>query len=233
MTNLLKPGIAIDKTGPATATAGDLLTYQLVVTNTGNTEFDEGMVVLGDALCQAPPALLSKNGDATPAVFSPGENWTYSCQVQTLAGQQRVDNTGTVTGTDKGAHKVSAEDTASTTLTQPAAAALPETPIMNVPGTSRLRGTVGCATAQYATASVSGKRIKSVTYTVNGKKVRTITKPVKGSYSLHLKVRDLKYGAYKITARVVYVTASGTKAKTLRLQFSRCRPAIVRPKFTG
>ena len=33
---------------------------------------------------------------------------------------------------------------------------------------------------------------------------------------MRLKVRDLKYGAYKVTARVVFATASGTKAKTLQ-----------------
>ena len=129
VTNLLKPGVSIDKTGPATATAGELITYNLAVTNTGNTVFDEGMVVLSDALCQAPPALVSKNGDNTPATLSPGETWTYSCQVQTAAGQQRVDNTGSVTGTDHGGRKASATDTAVTTLSQPAAATLPETPM--------------------------------------------------------------------------------------------------------
>ena len=94
-----------------------------------------------------------------------------------------------MTGTDKGAPQGQrAQDTASTTLTQPAAPALPETPIDERPGQrAKLRGTVGCATREYASATVSGKRIKSVTYTVNGKKVRTLTKPTSGStYSLRL-----------------------------------------------
>ena len=122
VTNLLKPGIAIDKTGPATATAGDLITYNLAVTNTGNTVFNDGLVVLADALCQAPPALLSKNGDTSPDTLSPGETWTYSCQVQTQGGQERVDNSGSVTGTDQGGRKATATDTASTVLSQPASA---------------------------------------------------------------------------------------------------------------
>ena len=40
-------------------------------------------------------------------------------------------------------------------------------------------------------------------------------------------------GAYKVRARVEFVTASGTKAKDLKLQFSRCAPRVVKPTFTG
>jgi hypothetical protein len=32
---------------------------------------------------------------------------------------------------------------------------------------------------------------------------------------------------------VQFAANSGTKTKTLRLTFNRCRPAIVKPKFTG
>ncbi len=234
VTNLLKPGITIDKTGPASATAGDLITYNLAVTNTGNTVFNDGMVILADAQCQAPPALLTKNGDSSPATLSPGETWTYSCQVQTLLGQQKVDNTGSVTGTDQGGRHVTATDVASTALSQPAIQALPNPTQRFTPGTAKLRGTVGCATATYAKATISGRQIKSVTYFVNGKKLSTLTKPTKGnSYTLRVKVRSLEYGAHKVTARVVFVEAARTKTKTLQLQFSRCLPRVVQPKFTG
>ena len=50
VTTLLVPGIAIDKTGPASATAGELITYDLAVTNTGNTAFAEGNVKLTDTV---------------------------------------------------------------------------------------------------------------------------------------------------------------------------------------
>ncbi len=181
VTNPPTPGLAIDTTGPAAATAGELITYNLVVTNTGNTVFDDGMLVLTDDRCQAPPALLSRNGDASPVTLSPGESWTYSCQVATFPGQQQIDNSGSVTGTDQGGRQATATDVAGTALAQPASAALPATAARAVPGSARLRGTVGCATAAYALATVSGKRIESVTYYVNGKKVRTLTKSARGA----------------------------------------------------
>lgn len=101
-------------------------------------------------------------------------------------------------------------------------------------GTARISGTVGCATAQYASASVAGSQIRRVTFYVNGKKVKTLTKKNAGStYRLRYRVKSLKVGAYKVRARVEFVTASGTKAKNLRLQFSRCKPRVVKPTFTG
>ncbi len=101
-------------------------------------------------------------------------------------------------------------------------------------GTARISGTVGCATAQYASASVAGNQIRRVTFYVNGKKVKTLTKKNAGStYRLRYRVKSLKVGAYKVRARVEFVTASGTKAKDLKLQFSRCAPRVVKPTFTG
>lgn len=101
-------------------------------------------------------------------------------------------------------------------------------------GTARISGTVGCATGNYATVAVTGSKIKKVTYTVNGKKVKTLTKPNAGSkYQLRYRTRSLKAGAYKVNAKVEFVSSSGTKAKNLKLQFSRCTPRVVRPTFTG
>lgn len=230
-TTLLAPGIAIEKSGPATALAGELLTYDLKVTNTGNTAFNDGMVVLTDAQCQAPPALLSKNGDATPAELNPGESWNYQCQVQTQAGQVEVNNVGEVKGTDAGGKVVTASAAARTTLTPPAAAV---SPTAVVSGRSQLTGTVGCATQRYAKASVTGRQIKSVAFYVNGKKVKTLARPNIGSkYQLRMTTKSLQFGAYKVRAVVTFKPAAKTKAKTLRLQFSRCEPRVVQPKFTG
>src|SRR4051794_10671289 len=64
----LQPGIHIAKSGPATATAGALLTYTLDVSNTGNTAFAAADVAVTDAKCNAAPALQSTNDDATPGV---------------------------------------------------------------------------------------------------------------------------------------------------------------------
>ncbi len=220
-----EPGLTIDTSGPAAATAGELITYNLAVTNTGGTVFDDGKLVVTDDRCQAPPALLSRNGDASPVTLSPGESWTYSCQAATFPGQRQIDNSGSVTGTDQGGRQATATDVAGTALAQPARAALP--------GGARLRGAVGCTAAAYFLATVSGKRIASVTYHVDGKRVRTLTKAARGVYSMRLRVRALAYGGHEVTARVAYVTGARTKETTLGLRFARCRPRAVRPQFTG
>jgi hypothetical protein len=101
-------------------------------------------------------------------------------------------------------------------------------------GTARISGTVGCAAAKFASVSVSGRQIRRVTFTVNGKKAKTLTKPNAGSnYRLTYRVSGLPVGAYKVNAKVEFTAASGTNARNLRLQFSRCKPRVVRPTFTG
>jgi hypothetical protein len=101
-------------------------------------------------------------------------------------------------------------------------------------GTARISGTVGCAAGTFAVSSVRGSQIKRVTFFVNGKKVQTLTKPNAGTqYRYRARTTSLKFGSYKVRARVEFVTASGTKAKDLRLTYSRCKPRVVRPQFTG
>jgi hypothetical protein len=101
-------------------------------------------------------------------------------------------------------------------------------------GSARISGTVGCAAGTYAVSSVRGSQIRRVTFFVNGKKVQTLTKPNAGTqYRYRARTTSLKFGTYKVRARVEFVTASGTKAKDLRLTYSRCKPRVVKPQFTG
>jgi archaellum component FlaG (FlaF/FlaG flagellin family) len=92
-TVLLHPTVSIDKTGPETATAGTAVTYTLVITNTGDESFASSLVVVSDARCEAPPALVSVNGDGSAASFDPGDKWTYTCTVQTAVGETLVHKT--------------------------------------------------------------------------------------------------------------------------------------------
>src|SRR4051794_19084225 len=115
----LRTAIEIQKSGPATATAGALLTYSLDVTNPGDMPFAAADVAVTDARCAAAPALQSTNADATPATLDPGDRWTYTCHVQTAAGQTSVVNVADVTGTDENHNVVTDEDTFTTTLSQP------------------------------------------------------------------------------------------------------------------
>ena len=76
-TDLLHPAIDIEKTGPATATAGDVLTYSLTVTNPGDMSFASDKVVVTDPGCDDQPTQTSVNGDASPGSLDPGDTWTY------------------------------------------------------------------------------------------------------------------------------------------------------------
>lgn len=101
-------------------------------------------------------------------------------------------------------------------------------------GTARISGTVGCASARYASASVFGRQIARVTFYVNGRKVKTLTSAdASGAFRLRYRTRSLKAGTYRVRARVEFRASSGTRPRTLSLQFSRCKARSVRPVFTG
>jgi hypothetical protein len=100
------PAIAIDKTGPATAQAGDTLRYSLDVRNTGDLPFPEDSVRVTDPNCDDPPELTAKTdgsgADNTPGTLDPGDTWTYVCSHKTRAPEDCtagvVRNTANVTG---------------------------------------------------------------------------------------------------------------------------------------
>jgi hypothetical protein len=102
------------------------------------------------------------------------------------------------------------------------------------PGTALLRGPSGCARRDVVAASVSGKRIATVTFYVDHKKVKTLHRANRGSrWVLSVRIRSLAYGSHRVQARVVFAKSSKTRARTLPLSFSRCRSATARPQFTG
>ena len=93
-TQILKPGIALEKTGAAFAYAGDTVTYEFAATNTGNVTL--GDVQLTDAKCQA--TLVRKAGE-TDTTFDKGDVWHFSCTAIVPAGVSKLDNTAEVCGT--------------------------------------------------------------------------------------------------------------------------------------
>jgi hypothetical protein len=106
-------------------------------------------------------------------------------------------------------------------------------PARVVPGSAKMRGPRGCPRTNVVAATVTGKRIVKVTFYVDGRKVKTLTKAKGGAWKLPISVRKLGYGAHRVIAKVQFAKSSGTKAKTLRLSFSRCGGAAAQPKFTG
>jgi hypothetical protein len=102
------------------------------------------------------------------------------------------------------------------------------------PGSARLSGPSGCPRTSAVAASVSGRRIVKVTFYVDGKKVKTLTKANRdGRWVLPMNVKRFAFGTHRVRVVVQFAKSSQTKAKTLRLSFNRCRPAVVRPQFTG
>src|SRR5207247_9709487 len=101
-TTVIHPARAIDKTGPATAQAGDKISYVLTVTNPGDTSFAADTVKVADEQCNGDPVtLIGKGGDTSEGSFDPGDVWTYTCSLQTAAGDTAVENHATAQATDE------------------------------------------------------------------------------------------------------------------------------------
>jgi hypothetical protein len=108
-------------------------------------------------------------------------------------------------------------------------------PVRVRPGSATLRGPSGCPTTSAVAATVSGRRIVKVTFYVDNKKVKTLTQPNKsgGRWVLPMNVKRFAFGTHRVQARIQFARSSQTRARTLRMSFSRCHPADVTPKFTG
>ena len=248
-TLILHPAINIDKTGPATAQAGQAVQYTLVVTNPGDVPFLAQNVGVTDALCQAPPLLTTKNGDVSPGQLDPGDRWTYTCTVQTTVGQTVVNNVAVVTATDSfDGHTVTDDDPATTQLTQPPVPPPPPPPppvvaqAASVPlapssapavasGTARLSGPSRCVSGSFI-AAVRGRNISQVLFMLDGRKLRTIrSQSGRTVFSVRINPRGQSFRAHRVVARVTFRAAANTPSRTLRMVYVRC--ARVAPKFTG
>jgi hypothetical protein len=121
------PAIAIDKSGPAVARAGDTLHYTLRVTNPGRVSFPADRVEVSDPACDHAPELVDTSDgsgpDATPESLDHGDVWTYRCSRTTDEPGKDcelsvVRNTATAEGTASGS-TVQDSSTISTALTCP------------------------------------------------------------------------------------------------------------------
>jgi hypothetical protein len=81
------PAIAIDKSGPTIATAGETLHFTMLVSNPGTVPFPAGQVKVTDAGCDDAPELAGKSDgsgdDGSPGTLDPGDAWTYTCSRRT------------------------------------------------------------------------------------------------------------------------------------------------------
>ena len=69
----------------------------------------------------------------------------------------------------------------------------------------------------------------------DNKKVKTLTQPERKRWTwvLPMNVKRFAFGSHRVRATIQFARSSQTRARTLRLSFSRCHPANVTPKFTG
>ena len=82
--------------------------------------------------------------------------------------------------------------------------------------------------------TVSGRQIARVVFTLDGRRIRTLTRPNSGSrYLIRVNPRTVKRGVHRIVARTTFIRSSGTRARTLRVTFSRCARRAASPSFTG
>ena len=90
VTEPVNASIDVQKSGPASATAGSSVTFQISVVNNGNVALTA--VSPSDPLCTLVPVSLG-NGDATLDV---GETWSYTCTVNNVAAGT-LSNTASAT----------------------------------------------------------------------------------------------------------------------------------------
>jgi len=251
-TNIPKPAIALDKTGAATANAGETFTYTFKATNTGNVTLTN--VVLTDDKCQS--TLTRSEPNLSDATFDKGDEWFYTCTVVAPAGPAQVDNIADVCGDYVNpavpTKTVCAEDTH--TFTVPPADTPPVTPPVTPPGDTPpgttpgtppgsgevlpeeiisgravLRGPSGCVKQAFK-ARVNGRSIASVTFSIDGRKVKTVGK---GAFALTIHPNKFGVGRHRLIALVKFTQRSGTASRRLPLTFRRCAQGVVAPRFTG
>jgi len=81
---------------------------------------------------------------------------------------------------------------------------------------------------------VSGRQISRVVFTLDGRVVRSLTRPNSGTrYRLAVNPRKMRTGVHRVIARTTFRQQSGTKARVLRVTFSRCARRAAAPAFTG
>lgn len=100
-------------------------------------------------------------------------------------------------------------------------------------GTAAIRGTTGCANLPFRVV-VRGRQIERVTFALDGRVVSVLNRANRGSlWVLTVNPRTKRIGVHRITARTVFKRQSGTRARTLRVTFSRCARRATSPAFTG
>jgi uncharacterized repeat protein (TIGR01451 family) len=102
--DVIHPAIEADKQAdPTVVEPGDMITFTVAISNTGDVVLEDIAVV--DTLC----VLSAPEGDDGDGLLQVGEEWVYTCTM--VAGSERITNTVVCTGTDALGGQVTAEAT--------------------------------------------------------------------------------------------------------------------------
>jgi hypothetical protein len=257
------PAIAIDKTGPGTAVAGETLRYTVYVTNPGFVPFPEASVRVTDPNCDDPPELVSKGSDDTRETLDRGDTWTYACSRKTTAAADCaptvVPNTATVTGEARGS-SVNASDSIETSLTCPPTPPTPQPPAPQPPAPQPQppappsplvppgpkppeAGDAARAGFLFRQATRGCIRGRVPRLNFQGTRIARVQVFVNGNLRRRLTVQTLQRrvtprvtlppGSYRLAVRVTFQRGTGSPPVTLRRRIRICAAKAARPPFTG
>lgn len=103
-----------------------------------------------------------------------------------------------------------------------------------ISGAARLQGPSGCVSRPF-TLRVRGQAIRSIAIHVGDRRVKTLQAPQstgQQTVTYRLDPRTVRRGRVaRVTARVTFTAASGTRSRVLQLAVQRCR--AVAPRFAG
>jgi hypothetical protein len=101
------------------------------------------------------------------------------------------------------------------------------------PGAAKISGPTGCAGKNFH-VTVTGKHIRKVTFRLDRKVVKTLTRPnARSAFRLPVQTARLTRGTHRVTATTTFTSASGTRARTLRVVFQRWLRSPRFPQFPG
>jgi hypothetical protein len=230
-------------TSPLSGTVGQNVHYEIVVTDTGNTQLTLG--ALTDGKCEGIEGGPSK-------ALAPGEAAVYTCR-HTLSAAGAYANNAAVTATPPQGAGSPTSHTSNTVVVNVASSPTPTTatpakttPTPTAPKTGVLGSTLvgptlsgpqGCVRGN-GVISVKAAGVVSVTFYLDGRKLKALTakNARAGKLSITIKASKLHIGAHMVVAKMRMKPAAGSKTPvffTRTLTFVRCGASNVSPKFTG